>query len=312
VRRFDNVDELPHGLRYVLAIGVFDGVHRGHRRVLRALPDAAVRLTAESVVLTFEPHPAAVLRGTPPPRLCDLDERLALFAAAGIDNVVVQRFDSTFADQQPDAFMARLCTGRQLAGLVMTSETAFGRDRAAGPDAIRQMAGRFGYEVIEVPHLASDGRTLSSTRLRGLLAAGKLGEANRLLGRPYSVSGTVVAGDRRGRELGYPTANLDFDQPVALPADGIYAVRVEWTDRGPAPARRTAAGVASLGVRPTFGEGGARILEVSLFDIDEDLYGLRLRVHFVRRLRGEKRFASVDALIRQMDRDAARAREVLA
>jgi riboflavin kinase/FMN adenylyltransferase len=311
VRRFDDVDQLPHGLRFVLAIGVFDGVHRGHRRVLAALTSAARRLSAESVVLTFEPHPAAVLRGTPPPRLCDLDERLALFAAAGVENVVVQRFDSAFADQQPEAFMSRLCTDRQLVGLVMTSETAFGRDRAAGPEAIRQMADRFGYEVIEVPHVASAGETLSSTRLRGLLGAGRLGEANRLLGRPYSVSGTVIEGDRRGRELGYPTANLAFDAPVALPADGIYAVRVSWTDRGATAAQRSAAGVASLGVRPTFGAGGARILEVHLFDIDEDLYGLRLRVEFVRRLRGEKRFSSARTLIAQMDRDAARARALL-
>jgi len=311
VKRFDDVDQLPRGLRFALAIGVFDGVHRGHRRVLRALTDAADRLAAQSVVLTFDPHPAAVLRGTPPPRLCDLEERLDLLAAAGIDNVVVQRFDGAFADQEPEAFMTRLCTGRQLVGLVMTSETAFGRDRAAGPDAIRQMAERFGYEVIEVPHLASEGAALSSTRLRGLLAEGRLAAANQLLGRAYSVSGTVVEGDRRGRELGYPTANLAFDAPVALPADGIYAVRVGWTDRSSAADRRSAPGVASLGVRPSFGEGGARILEVHLFDIDEDLYGLRLRVEFVRRLRGEKRFTSAEALIDQMDRDAARARKAL-
>jgi riboflavin kinase/FMN adenylyltransferase len=311
VRVVEGIDALPPGLRFVLAIGVFDGVHRGHARIVRALTDAAAKFDAEPVVLTFDPHPSDVLRGTAPAQLCDLAERLGRLERLGVRTVAVQRFDDSFAHQSPEEFLARAAKGRHLAGLVVTSDSAFGRDRAGGVPAVRQLSEQFGYEVIEVPQLASDGATISSSRLRALLADGRLSEVNRLLGRPYAVVGEVVHGDRRGRELGYPTANLRFDRAVALPADGIYAVRVTWGGTDPLAPERMADGVASLGVRPTFHDGGARILEVHLFDFDEDLYGVRLRVEFVRRLRGEKRFASADALVRQMDRDSARARVIL-
>ena len=310
MRQVDDVDALPKGLRFVLAIGMFDGVHRGHRRVIGALTGAAAQIDAQAVVLTFDPHPGAVLRGSPPPLLCDPAERLSHLARLGVGFVVVQRFDRQFADQAPEAFLGRVGKGRDLAGLVMTAESAFGRDRSGGLPAIRRLAQPLGFKIVEVPRLATDGATLSSTRLRSLLAAGRLAEVARLLGRRYAVIGRVVAGDRRGRDLGYPTANLGFDAPVALPLDGIYAVGVSWGGTDPLEPERRSAGVASLGVRPTFG-GGARVLEVHLFDFDENLYGVRLRVEFVRRLRGEKRFASATALVRQMDRDAVRARGVL-
>ncbi len=306
------IDELPHGLHFVLAIGTFDGVHRGHARVIATLTRAARELDATPVVLTFDPHPAAVLRGSPPPLLCDLAERLDLLDHLGVELAVVQTFDAEFADQPAEDFLARVSTGRELRGLVLTAESAFGRDRSAGLPAIRKLARTFGYRVIEVPRLASSGEVVSSSRLRGLLAEGRLSDIRRLLGRRYAVTGTVVRGDQRGRELGYPTANLSFTEPVALPRDGIYAVRVAWDAQDPAAQRQRRQGVASLGVRPTFDDGGARILEVHLFDFNGDLYGKHLRVEFVRRLRGEKRFANAQALIKQMDRDAARAREVLA
>jgi riboflavin kinase/FMN adenylyltransferase len=306
-----DIDELPRGLRFVLAIGTFDGVHRGHRRVIESLTRGAARLEAQPVVLTFEPHPASIVHGTQPPALCDLDERLARLERLGVETVVVQHFDAAFADQAPRTFLERLCRGRQMVGLVMTAESAFGRDRTGGLTAIRELADELGYKVIEVPQVATEGSVVSSTRVRGLLGEGRLAQVNRLLGRPYAVVGSVVRGDRRGRELGYPTANLDFEAPVALPRDGIYAVRVLWGGDDPIEPANQRDGVASLGVRPTFADAGVRILEVHLFDFDGDLYGQRLRVEFVRRLRGEKRFASADALIRQMDRDAARARTVL-
>jgi riboflavin kinase/FMN adenylyltransferase len=163
---------------------------------------------------------------------------------------------------------------------------------------------------VEAKRLRRAGALISSTRIRELLARGRLADVRRLLGRAYAVSGNVVIGDRRGRSLGYPTANLHFDEPVALPPDGIYAVRVSWGGEDLLAPRRRADGVASLGVRPTFG-GGERTLEVHLFDVDEDLYGRRLRVEFVRRLRGEKKFASAAALIAQMNRDSVRAKDVL-
>lgn len=306
-----SMDDLPEGLRFALTIGVFDGVHRGHQRALRILVESAERDHAEAVVLTFDPHPSKVLGGSSPPLLCAPDERLARIADIGVQTTIVQRFDEAFADQPPEEFLARLCNGRQLVTLVMSTESAFGRDRAGGPFAVKKLGRDMGFRVMEVPQLRGAGGALSSTRLRGLLAEGRLSSVRRLLGRDYAVTGEVVRGDQRGRDLGYPTANLGFAEPVALPTDGIYAVRASWRGDNPLRPERRADGVASLGVRPTFG-GGDRTLEVYLFDIDEDLYGERLRVEFVRRLRGEKKFASAQALVAQMDRDADRARAALA
>ena len=309
--RLADIDQLPIGLRFALSIGIFDGVHRGHRRLLSALMRAATTHSAHAVVLTFDPHPAAVLGGEAPLVLCDPEERLARIEKLGVDIIVVQRFDREFANQPPEAFLERVCRGRQMVALVMSAESAFGRDRAGSLPAIRRLSTTLGFSVIEIEPVAARHGRLSSTGLRELVALGRLADVARLLGRPHAVIGEVVRGDRRGHDLGYPTANLRFDQPVALPPDGIYAVRASWGGRDPLDPRRRAEGVASLGVRPTFG-GGARTLEVHLFDVDGDLYGGRLRVEFVRRLRGERKFGSVPALVRQMYRDAAHAKEVLA
>jgi riboflavin kinase/FMN adenylyltransferase len=311
-RTLRSIDDLPASLRFALAIGVFDGAHRGHRRVVDALLEAARRHHAEPVALTFDPHPSEIVRGEAPPLLCDPEERIALLHQMGVATVVLEHFDRAFADQSPAAFLERVRAGRELVALVMTPESAFGHDREGTIGKIRSLAQELGFELVEIGQLASRGAVVSSTRVREALAAGRLWEVGRLLGRPYTVTGTVVRGDRRGRALGYPTANLSFDAPVALPSDGIYAVRATWGGRDPLNPTRRADGVASLGVRPTFGAGGTRVLEVYLFDLDENLYGKRLRVEFVRRLRGEKSFASAAALVRQMDRDAARARSVLA
>jgi riboflavin kinase / FMN adenylyltransferase len=311
MRVLATIDDLPAGLHFVLVIGVFDGVHRGHQRVIGATVNAARELAAVPVALTFDPHPSAVLRGKPPPLLCDPTERVAHLARLGMGITVVQPFDRQFADQPPDAFLRRLAAGRELAGLVMTPESAFGRDRAGALETIERLAEPMGFQVFQVEQLTVGGTPISSTRLRESLSRGRLAEVHRLLGRRYAVVGEVVAGDRRGRALGFPTANLRFEQPVALPVDGIYAVRVAWGGPDPLSPTRRADGVASLGVRPTFG-GGARTLEVYLFDVDEELYGEQMRLEFVRRQRGERRFKSAEALIRQMNRDAARARQLLA
>jgi riboflavin kinase/FMN adenylyltransferase len=304
------LDALPANLRFALTIGMFDGVHRGHQRAIRTLVRTAREADADAVVLTFNPHPAQVLRGNAPPLLSALEERLARLAALGVDSTVVQAFDRQFADQPADEFLERVCAGRRLVALVMTAESAFGRDRTGMLGRVKALAPALGFRVVEIPRVISEGSTVSSTRLRATLATGRLGQARRLLGRDYAVVGNVVRGDQRGRELGYPTANIAFDEEVALPADGIYAVRAGWGGENPLAPAHTADGVASLGVRPTFG-GGARVLEVHLFDFDGNLYGMKIRVEFVRRLRGEKRFASADTLIRQMNRDTERARAVL-
>ncbi len=310
MERHAALETLPVGLRLAVTIGVFDGVHRGHLAVLRALMHAARAARAAPVVVTFEPHPELVLRGTLPPLLCDAEERLARIAAAGVEHLVVQPFDRAFAALSAESFVERLGAGRDLAALVMTPESAFGRGRTGTAATMAALGALRGFRVVEIASLRSGGALISSGRIRSLLAEGRLVVAARLLGRRPAVTGEVVRGDGRGRQLQYPTANLAFDSPVALPRDGIYAVRVGWGGPHPLAPQRQVDGVASLGVRPTFGVG-ARVLEVHLFDLDEDLYGQRLRVEFVRRQRGERRFPGPASLIAQMNRDALRARLIL-
>ena len=304
------IEDLPAGSRLAVTVGVFDGLHRGHLRLLDRLVRAAARWGAEATVVTFEPHPDAVLRGAAPPLLCDPAERLARLEQAGVRHAVLQRFDAAFAAQTPEAFVDRLRLGRALAGLVMSPDSAIGRGRAGTPDRLRDLGRERGFRVEVVRPVERAGALVSASRIRAALAAGRLPEARRMLGRDPAVTGRVVRGDARGRLLGYPTANLAFDAPVALPADGIYTVQVTWGGPDALRPARTAGGVASLGVRPTF-EPGERTLEVHLFDVDDDLYGERLRVGFLRRQRSERRFASAAALVAQMDRDVARARRIL-
>lgn len=311
MRLLADIDELPAGMRLAATLGIFDGVHRGHQHVLRQTVRVATEMAAEPTVITFQPHPAAVLRGSAPTLLCDPGERLAHFAAAGIALTVVQRFDAAFAAQTPEEFLGRLADGRDLVAMVMSAESAFGRDRAGNLAEVRRLSEPLGMVCVEVGQVEAGGEPISSSRIRQLIGDGRLGAARSLLGRPYAVVGEIVHGDGRGRELGYPTANFGFAEPVALPPNGIYAVRVEWGGDDPLSPTRHADGVASLGVRPTFG-GGQRVLEAYLFDIDEELYGERMRLEFVRRQRGERHFASIDELIAQMDRDAQRARQILA
>jgi riboflavin kinase/FMN adenylyltransferase len=302
---------LPTGVRVCITVGVFDGLHRGHLALLAALTRAAGDLGAIPVVITFEPHPDVVIRGHAPTLLADPDEATERLALAGVGITVVERFDDALRALTAEAFLARVASGRSLAGVVMSSDSAFGRDRGGTPAALRDLGARQGWSLVEVTTLSLGGWRVSSGRIRELVGTGRLAEARRLLGRRYAIVGAVVHGDGRGQHLGYPTANLAFEEPVCLPPDGIYAVRASWG--GPSPLRpvERADAVASLGTRPTF-DGRDRVLEVHLLDRDEDLYGVRIRVELVRRLRGQRRFAHVDELVEQMGRDVARAREVLA
>jgi len=309
VERHVGLEELPSDIRLTATIGAFDGVHRGHAALIGRLVREARRRRAQAVVVTFEPHPAAVLRGEPPELLCDPSERDARLATLGVDHLVVEPFDAGLAAQSAEAFVGRLGGGRDLVALLMTETSAFGRGRGGTLASMRMLGAERGFDVVEVGQRRSGRNIVSSSRIREAVGAGRLSEAARLLGRPYAVTGTVVHGDGRGRGLGFPTANLAFDEAVCLPPNGIYAVRVSWGG-DPMEPERSADGVASLGVRPTFGVG-ARVLEVFLLDTDEDLYGRRLRVVFIRRQRGERRFTSVDRLVMQMQRDVARARRTL-
>jgi riboflavin kinase / FMN adenylyltransferase len=295
-----------------VVIGNFDGVHRGHQAVLADLGPLAAARGLRPLLLTFEPHPAVTLGRQPPPLLTTIERKIELCQryCRGIE-VVVRPFTREFSNQTPEEFAARVLVGDLRAGAVMVGlNFRFGHDRAGGIDDLERLGGEMGFEVLAEPLVHDDKGAWSSTRVRGLLAAADLDGAAAILGRPHMVSGSVAEGDRRGRQLGFPTANLP-DVPEELPPFGVYAVVVDRVDTsGP---RALAKGVANIGVRPTVKDTASKpLLEVHLFDLDENLYGQRLRVHLVARLRDEQRFAGLDALRAQIMRDAAAARAALA
>ena len=292
-----------------VTVGAFDGLHRGHRAILeRALAVAAER-GLESALLTFAPSPREFFRGAAAAPRCHalLDLSLELERAfPALDHLLVLPFDQRLAATAAEDFAdAALRDGLQARFLIVGEDFRFGRDRAGDAALLRGLAAGWGCEFETAPTVRLDGERVSSTRAREALAAGDFALAERLLGRPYSLCAEVVAGDRRGRELGFPTANLDFPHRPAL--RGVFAVETRLRD-GEDPAGAWTPGVANIGTRPTV--DGLRLrLEVHLLDFDGDLYGRFLETRFLRRLRGEKKFASVDELRAQIKRDIAAARE---
>ena len=288
----------------VLTLGNFDGVHRGHQEILHRVVSTARAIGGTAVALTFEPHPAAVLSAaTAPPLLTDWRSRIGRIAAMGVDAVIVQRFTRAFSEISAGDFVRRfLVAALGVHKVIVGHRVSFGHNREGRAAMLRHLGAEHGFGVEIVGPVDVEGFTVSSSAVRRAVRDGDLQRAWACLGRPASVSGRVVHGHHRGRDLGFPTANLRVDGMV-LPPDGVYAV---WTQR-PNGGR---GGVANLGRNPTFGNT-SRSLEVHLFDLDEDLYGQRVEVGFVRRLRGETRFASVQALAEQITRDAAAARRAL-
>ena len=289
----------------VVAIGNFDGVHRGHRAVIAAAVDRAMALGRPAVALTFEPHPRLLLRPHEPMfRLSDESAKLRLLAATGLDGAVVLTFEPALAALSAKDFIARILVGRlAVAGAAIGFDFHYGKDRSGSPGFLLEEGRRHGFPAEIVPPLEDEGRAVSSSAIRAALAAGRVVEAAELLGNPWFVSAPVVHGDARGRELGYPTANLKLDPGCGLKF-GIYAVRV-----GVAGLRYD--GVASFGRRPTF-DDGPPLLEVHLFDFSGDLYGASIDVAFLAWIRSELKFTSVAELIRRMDEDCRLARSALA
>jgi riboflavin kinase / FMN adenylyltransferase len=300
------IDELPLIGPAVVTLGVFDGVHLGHRHVVAATVAAAGERDASSVAIVFDPHPAEVIQpGRHVPRLTPPGQVVRLLHEEGIARPLLVRFDDDLRGRSPEEFLDALDAGLDLRGLVMTPGSAFGRDRAGTLERMRELAPARGFDVVAVEPLLDDGAPISSTRVRQALADGDIAAATRLLGRPPSLAGTVVHGDRRGHRLGFPTANLAFEYDAALPALGIYRgeASVPLRDVGPAhPA------LVSVGVRPTFHDDGRVLVEVYLLDWDGDLYDAELEVAVLDRLREERRFEDVDALVAQMRDDEAEAR----
>jgi riboflavin kinase/FMN adenylyltransferase len=288
--------------RSTLTIGNFDGVHRGHRALIERVVARARELQTASCVLTFEPHPREFLApDAAPARLTRLREKLELIAAAGIDRVHVVRFDARFAALSAARFIDKvLVGGLGVRSLIVGRDFRFGAGRKGDFAALEDAAGRHGFALEAMPEVDLDGERVSSSAVRAALEAGDFARAERLLGRPYAISGKVVHGTRLGRELGFPTANIPLAQRP--PLAGIYVVEVEGLGRG----------VASIGRRPTVNPVATPLLEVHLFDCDRELYGRRLRVRFLRKLRDEAKFDSLPALREAIARDAAEARDYFA
>ena len=288
----------------VVAIGNFDGVHRGHRAVIGAALQRAKELGRPAAALTFAPHPRLFLR--PQDALFQLSsgrDRLRLLAATGLDGAIVMTFDAQLAATSREDFIERILVGRfGIGGAAIGFDFHFGHKRAGSPAYLAEQGARLGFAVDIVPPLEDEGRPVSSGAVRMALSQGKVVEAAELLGAPWFVSAEVIHGAKRGRELGFPTANLKLDPSCGL-KHGIYAVRA-----GIAGKRHD--GVANFGVRPMF-DGGAPLLEVFLFDFDGDLYGQTIDVAFIGWLRHEQKFDSVETLKRQIAADGAQARDVL-
>lgn len=270
-----------------VAVGEFDGVHLGHREVI----------SGSDTVLTFEPHPLRVVAPQAAPRLLtSFEVKAELIEQLGVRELVVLPFDEGFAAQDPRDFIDQVVVRALRATEVSVGENFRFGHLAAGDPGLLAADGRFHTRV--VPLVEVDGEVVSSSRIRALVLAGEVDLAARFLGAPFQLRGEVVSGDRRGRQLGFPTANLIPAETLVCPGHGVYAARAG-----------SACAAVSIGVRPTFGTGRSVLVEAYLLDRDVDLYGQRLKVEFLQRLRGERRFESTDALVAQMHSDVARARE---
>lgn len=288
----------------VVVPGNHDGVHVGHRALLALARSMADARGARVVALTFDPHPLAVLlpERAPTP-LTTIERRVELLRGAGADRVEVARFDAAYAKESAEGWVKkRLLDALGAVAIVIGPDYRFGAGRKGTPDLLRSL----GLEVASAPSVSVHGERASSTRVRDALGLGDVVLARELLDRVHEVDGEVVEGDRRGRTIGFPTANLRAD-PVLTPRDGVYAVVARVV--GPAREERLLRGMANLGTRPTFGAG--RSIEAHFFDFDGDLYGRRLRLGFVARLRDEQKFAGIDALTLQLRADRAAAEKIL-
>jgi len=289
-----------------LTIGNYDGVHRGHQAVLETLGVRARQLGVATTVVTFEPTPQEYFGGDrAPSRLMRLRDKLLALQELGVERVLCLHFDRALASLSAEHFIERvLVQGLGARHVVVGADFRFGSGRKGDLPLLAAAGARSGFSVAAAPTYVLEGERVSSTAVRNALAIGDLERARRLLGRRYHICGRVIGGQRLGRALGYPTANMALGRLVC-PLHGIFAVRVAGADDGWRP------GVASLGTRPTLG-GGELLLEAHLFDFDADLYGRRLDVEFVAKLRDEERFESTEALTVQMRRDEAQARAILA
>ncbi|CAN5197124.1 bifunctional riboflavin kinase/FAD synthetase [soil metagenome] len=286
----------------VLTLGVFDGLHLGHQRIMQTVVERANATGAAATAITFDPHPRAVLHpASAPPLLQTLDQRLANLEVLGIEQAIVIAFDREFAAQPAEEFISEIIRDRLNAREVhLGQDFAFGRGRGGNIDLLRKMGGDLGFVADEVAEVRLRGLRISSSKIRHLLAEGRVNLARRMLGRPYGVEGVIIRGNRRGHTIGFPTANLKPHNRV-IPRYGVYATAtlIEGTWRK---------SITNIGVRPTFENDADPSIETYIFDFDGELYGDVLRVRFLHRIRDERKFSGIDELKAQIERDTRRAR----
>lgn len=285
----------------VLTLGVFDGLHLGHQLIMQTVAERAKAANATPTAITFDPHPRAVLHPeSAPPLLQTLDQRLANFAVLGVEQAIVVRFTSEFSSQPAEDFLANIVHDRLHAKEVYLGKGfAFGKGRGGNIELLRTMSAELGFVADEVPEVRLRGQRISSSRIRELLAEGRVNLVRRMLGRPYGVEGVIIRGNRRGHTIGFPTANLKPHNRVT-PKYGVYATAtlVDGTWRR---------SITNIGVRPTFENDAEPSIETYIFDLDQDLYGDVLRVRFLHRIRDERKFNGIDELKAQIEKDTRRA-----
>ena len=298
MRRASRLSDVEYQKNSVVTVGSFDGVHLAHREVIEEVGRRARARNGRSVVLTFEPHPKEVLSGTPVHLLTTLEERRALCEELGVDLFFLVEFTYEFSRQTSREFLVRyIIQGTGVSEVVEGYDHHFGRDREGSIEELVRLGKEFEFSVVAMKPVYIEEEIVSSSRIRQHLLEGRVDRAERLLGRPYALSGTVVRGDGRGRSLGYPTANIRLSSSrKVVPQDGIYFARVDLGGD-------VRFGMASIGVRPTFTTDGQRIVEVNILDFESDLYGRVITIQFLNRLRDQMKFDSVELLVEQMHRD---------
>ncbi|MBI5587212.1 MAG: bifunctional riboflavin kinase/FAD synthetase [Deltaproteobacteria bacterium] len=287
----------------VLTLGNFDGLHLGHRKIIKSVAARAKKLGVPSAVYTFDPHPLKVVSPLKsPPLLLDIEDKTRLVGEAGIDYLIFARFTREFAEKHPREFVEEVMLPLSVREVWVGHDFKFGRSKTGTVEYLKELGGEFGFRVVVVDAYKKGGHIVSSSRIRSLVSAGKVGQAAGLLGRRYSIKGRVVKGRNIGKGMGFPTANLKVSSEL-LPAGGVYAAYA-------AVDGRTLPAVLNIGKAPTFG-GRDTTVEVHILDFNGDIYGREMEVSFVRRIRSEKAFKSKEGLVARIKKDAERARAIL-
>lgn len=292
----------------VITVGSFDGLHKGHYKIIDKLIDVSKKENGTSVLLTFNPHPREVVSKTFDFKiLTTLDEKINLLEKTGLDHLVIQKFTGEFSQMTSDEFIKKiLVDGIGASHIVVGHDHKFGKDRLGDEDKLRELGKMYSFDVTAVPAETLNGEIISSTKIRNSLSTGDVDTAAQLLGRNYSFTGIVVKGAQRGRQLGFPTANIQPDEnKKAVPQKGVYAVHCKC-------AGENLYGVMNIGLRPTFENKNEIVIEVHLLDFSRDIYGERLTVEFMKHLRDERKFASKEDLIHQIEEDKLTAKKIFA